>query len=244
MKKRTRNLILALAALPVLFVVYALIVIIDARIDTPDILRSIRTSGVLQFDAARLPPGYRRILLLVEDPAFFAHKGIDLVTPGAGLTTITQALVKRLYFKQFKPGFAKLRQSLIALFVLDRMLSKEEQLTFFLNLMYFGKTGTGPAWGITAAAKGYFNKRVEALSRREFISLIALLIAPAAFNPRTRPEAHRERVRRIEALAAGRYVPTKLMDQYYGPLDSVTAANQAPMSYFPSLYRTNNAGKK
>lgn len=33
-------------------------------------------------------------LLKIEDPAFYRHKGVDLKTPGAGLTTITQSLVK------------------------------------------------------------------------------------------------------------------------------------------------------
>lgn len=40
----------------------------------------------------------KEILVLVQDLGFHQHKGIDLWTPGAGLTTITQAIVKKLYF--------------------------------------------------------------------------------------------------------------------------------------------------
>lgn len=53
------------------------------------------------------------ILLAMEDPGFYTHKGVDLKTPGAGLTTITQVLVKKLYFKEFKPGLRKIKQILL-----------------------------------------------------------------------------------------------------------------------------------
>ena len=36
----------------------------------------------------------KEILIKVQDPGFYNHNGIDLSTPGAGLTTITQAIVK------------------------------------------------------------------------------------------------------------------------------------------------------
>ena len=55
------------------------------------------------------------ILIKVQDPGFYNHNGMDLSTPGGGLTTITQAIVKKLYFANFKPGIAKIIQSLIAM---------------------------------------------------------------------------------------------------------------------------------
>jgi hypothetical protein len=50
----------------------------------------------------------KEILIKVQDPGFYGHNGIDLSTPGAGLTTITQAIVKKLYFDGFKPLIAML----------------------------------------------------------------------------------------------------------------------------------------
>ena len=65
--------------------------------------------------------GKRRtaMLLAVEDPEFWTHRGVDYATPGQGRTTMTQGLVKFLYFDHFQPGFAKIEQSLIAWAVLD-----------------------------------------------------------------------------------------------------------------------------
>ncbi|PHS38661.1 MAG: hypothetical protein COA91_07810 [Robiginitomaculum sp.] len=79
---------------------------------------------------------YIDIFLQVEDPMFYAHKGIDFKTPGAGLTTVSQSLTKRLFFKQFKPGFAKLEQSLIARFVVHPTISKDDQLLAFFRHIY------------------------------------------------------------------------------------------------------------
>ena len=73
-------------------------------------------------------------LLKVEDPNFFSHNGIDYDTKGAGLTTITQAVVKKLYFIHFTPGFKKIEQSLIARYAVHPAVPKEVQLTAFLNV--------------------------------------------------------------------------------------------------------------
>jgi hypothetical protein len=89
--------------------------------------------GVEQLSARQID-----VLLAVEDPAFHDHGGIDVASPGQGMTTITQALVKFLYFDPFEPGFAKIEQSLIAWLVLDRHLDKQQQLALFLNQAYFG----------------------------------------------------------------------------------------------------------
>ena len=45
-----------------------------------------------------------QLLLLLQDPNFYNHQGVDLKTAGAGLTTITQSLSKRLAFNNFNPG--------------------------------------------------------------------------------------------------------------------------------------------
>ena len=98
------------------------------------------------------------ILLKIEDPAFYEHEGLDFKSLGQGMTTLSQALVKRLYFEKFKPGFAKIEQSLIARFVLHKHFSKDEQLRLFLNLGYFGTLAGEEIIGFSQAAKVYYDK--------------------------------------------------------------------------------------
>jgi membrane carboxypeptidase/penicillin-binding protein len=89
-------------------------------------------SGITPND---FPPGWLDELVRVEDPGFYDHNGIDFSSPGAGLTTLTQGLVKIHYFKNFQPGFAKYKQSILAL-VLDRRLPKQSQLILILNTVH------------------------------------------------------------------------------------------------------------
>ena len=75
-----------------------------------------------EIDSHDLSKRQKEILLKVQDPGFYDHSGIDLWTPGAGLTTITQAIVKKLYFNDFKSGIAKIKQSLIARFAVNGLI--------------------------------------------------------------------------------------------------------------------------
>ncbi|MCG8632175.1 MAG: transglycosylase domain-containing protein, partial [Desulfobacterales bacterium] len=154
-------------------------------------------------------------LLKIQDPGFYRHRGIDLTTPGVGLTTITQSITKKLYFKAFRPGLAKLRQSLIARFVTDKHLSKEAQLTIFLNCAYLGSPHGTPIYGFPHAARTYFQTDLSRLTSDQYLSLVAMLAAPDGFCPLRRPEKHRQRLTRVKAVISGQYQPKSLTDVYY-----------------------------
>jgi len=66
-----------------------------------------------------------RQLILVQDPGYLEHAGVDLSTAGAGLTTISQSLSKRLGFEEFRPGIGKIRQTGFAM-GLERQLTKDQ----------------------------------------------------------------------------------------------------------------------
>lgn len=181
------------------------------------------------------------ILIKVEDPGFYDHNGLDLSTPGAGLTTITQAITKKLYFDSFKPGIAKIKQSLIARFAVNELISKDDQLTLFINSMYFGNVDGKPVVGLESAAKAYYYQPVKTLKEQEYISLIAMLVAPDTFNPIDHPEWNMDRTNRIKALITGEYKPKGVMDQYYGDLpQEVINAGLPPASYFGKSSVTND----
>jgi membrane peptidoglycan carboxypeptidase len=173
------------------------------------------------------------ILIKVQDPGFYGHNGIDLSTPGAGLTTITQAIVKKLYFDSFKPGISKIKQSLIARFVVNELIPKDDQITLFINAMYFGNVDGKPIVGLASAADAYYHQPISKLAIDQYISLIAMLVAPKTFHIIEHPEWNLDRTNRIKALIAGEYKPKGLMDQFYGELpQEVINAGLPPASYF------------
>lgn len=228
-------IIVGLAAL--LLAGYCASVVVKARRATPGIIQAALAPEKITLTPADMPRKKVDQLLKVEDPAFLEHDGVDLKTPGAGLTTITQALVKLFYFEQFKPGFAKLKQTLIARYALDPLVSKQDQLTLFLNYAYLGTCKGAEIRGFTAAAQCYYNKKFHRLKDDEYLSLVALLIAPNTFSPVVNPQANKDRVARIKKLLAGEYTPAHHMDIYYGPLDPNTQTALAPASYFPGIYK-------
>jgi membrane peptidoglycan carboxypeptidase len=182
---------------------------------TPEILREAESSIADPVDPAELPPGRIDDLLAVEDPAFGSHFGIDISTPGAGWTTITQGLAKDLYFDAFRPGpLAKLEQSLAAL-VLDARTSKDRQLRLFLGRVYLGESSSGPVNGFPAAARVWLGKDVRQLDRREFLSLVTMVIGPDAYGIARHPERNAERLTRIERLLAGECRPDGWRDVTY-----------------------------
>lgn len=178
------------------------------------------------------------ILIKVQDPGFYSHKGIDLSTPGAGLTTITQAVVKKLYFDAFKSGIAKIKQSVIARFVANDLLSKEDQITLFINAIYFGSIEGRPVTGLQSAAYAYYGKPVQLITEEQYISLVAMIVMPGTFHLLEHPEWNKERTHRIKSLIAGQYKPKGLMDQFYGELPpEVIDAGLPSFSYFGDKYK-------
>lgn len=207
--------------------VYYAAEVLTARSVTPGLLKHYLGNAVIELEPAALTPRRLDILLKVEDPGFYTHKGVDLVTPGAGLTTITQSIVKKMYFKDFKPGLAKIRQTLIARFVVHPLVSKEDQMRIFINTLWFDKGVVG----MRAGARHFFGKDITVISEDQYISLVAMIIAPVTFNIQKNPHSNKERSARITRLIAGTYRPRGLMDQYYGPLTEKELRGTAPASY-------------
>jgi len=170
------------------------------------------------------------ILLKIEDPKFRKHHGVDLATPGAGMTTITQGLTKLLYFPGgFHKGIAKIRQTLIAEYALDQLVSKDEQLELYLNVTFFGSVNGQPVHGLAAASVAYFNKPFRKLSDDEFIALIGMTISPNTLKPGTANSA--TRVARIKRYLAGEVAPASVLDFEYVGKSRGTIAEEGLMVF-------------
>jgi membrane carboxypeptidase/penicillin-binding protein PbpC len=185
-----------------------------ARLQTPSLIAAVKDHYGMPLTLSVLTAKWREMILAVEDPTFMRHHGVDLETPGAGMTTITQGLVKLIYFPNgFHPGIAKIRQTLIAQYALDSLVSKDDQLLLFLNIVYLGHKDGKAVHGFENAARTYFGKEFTALTDEEFLSLTAMFIGPNTFKPGT--PAHDERMQRINAYLSGEYRPAGLLDVEY-----------------------------
>ena len=189
--------------------IYYSIEIIYARSHTIDTANKYLSN--IKITKQELTKRQLEIFLKIQDPNFYNHRGVDFKTPGSGWTTITQSLAKKFYFKNFKQGLPKIKQTLCARFALDSLVSKDNQITLFINMMYFGNK----QYGIVDSAEYYFSEKVWDLNDDEFISLIACLISPVTLNIKDNPEGNLERVNRIKKMLSGEYKPKGLLDITY-----------------------------
>jgi monofunctional biosynthetic peptidoglycan transglycosylase len=196
--KIARNVASLFAAILVVSLVYEVISVVAARRDTPKLFA--RYEAITE-NGAKPPPGLTKeridTLIRVQDPNFWTHHGVDWSAPLA--TTVTQSIVKKLYFEKFEPGVAKIKQTLIAQFAVGPMASKNAQLAAFIDVN-----------GLDAAAQKWFGKPLEALEEDQYLSLLATSNSPRLLAPGT-PE-NVERVLRIKKYLAGRCERSGLAD--------------------------------
>ena len=174
----------ALAVLLVIILVYA--VYLAGRIVVERRTVSARVDAIIAAAEPadiRLSPQRTRILLRVEDPTFLSNKGLDFATPGAGMTTLSQSLGKRLFFERFTPGFAKGELIALTRFALYPKVDKRRTLQAFLATAYFGRRNGHAVIGIGAAARAWFGRPLAALDDPQFLSLIAMAVAPTFVLP-------------------------------------------------------------
>ncbi|MDQ3735288.1 MAG: transglycosylase domain-containing protein, partial [Actinomycetota bacterium] len=159
-----------------------------------------------------IPEVMQRAIVATEDVRFYQHNGLDVqgvlralitnIAAGSvqeGASTITQQLVKltlqetadteeeRRAATEQTPA-RKLREARLAL-AIEEQLSKDEILTRYLNIAYFGEG----AYGIKAAAQIYFSKAPIDLTLPEAALLAGLVQSPTDYDPVTDIEAATDR---------------------------------------------------
>ena len=157
-----------------------------------------------------ISPHVRNALIATEDARFYHHRGIDLLSiVGAvrdnllegsltrGGSTLTQQLVKRLFFSPKKTFERKLSEALLAV-QLEAFFAasypdtnaagqpayKDRLLELYLNEVFYGTN----AYGIHDAAATFFDTTPDSLSLPRAAMLIGQINAPTAYNPLRHPE--------------------------------------------------------
>ena len=135
-------------------------------------------------------------LIATEDARYFGHSGIDFKSlaravakmgKAGGGSTITQQLAKQLWSPRASNVFERAMQKPIEWVIatkLERLYSKEEILTMYLNQFDFLYN----AVGIKSAAHVYFNTTPDQLSMEESAMLVGMCKNPSLYNPMRRPE--------------------------------------------------------
>ena len=125
-------------------------------------------------------------ILVSEDARFYEHAGLDyheiwisLLTNIEhkkilrGASTITQQVVKIAYLDNKKSFIRKLREMLGAI-ILENILTKEEILEWYLNILPLGES----VYGVQEGAKAYFDIRPELLTIVQATNLALILPSP------------------------------------------------------------------
>jgi penicillin-binding protein 1A len=110
-----------------------------------------------------------------------------------GGSTITQQLALNLFLKREKSLTRKLREALLAI-DLEKRLSKDQILTMYANIIYFGR-GT---WGVESASQLYFDCSAMELNLAQAALLSAIIPSPEnKFSPSKNPDKALDRRNRI-----------------------------------------------
>ncbi len=151
-------------------------------------LDAVRCQGSHYAPLGSIHPEVREILVTREDPGFYRHKGvmpkamlralgysIRAHVPMPGGSTITQQLMKNLYFNCERSVLRKLREIVLALRVeLRSVLTKDEILELYLNCVRYGPD----VYGIADAAEYYFGKTADELTRNQAVILATVAVSP------------------------------------------------------------------
>ena len=121
-----------------------------------------------------------------------------------GGSTITQQLARILYLNNEKSYKRKILELVYAR-RLENGLSKNKILELYLNEVFFGDN----LYGINSAAKSYFNKSADELTKPETLLLYSILPAPNLYSPRVNLELSKE----IYFKAAKNLIYRKIIDE-------------------------------
>jgi len=127
----------------------------------------------------------------IEDAQFYNHGGIKISSIiratlsnifGSGRTqggsTITQQLVKNTLLTQRRTVARKVKEWVLAIKI-DRILSKDEILKYYLNESPYG----GNIYGVMEASRTYFNKNPKDLTLAEASYLASIPQSPTVLSP-------------------------------------------------------------
>lgn len=153
-----------------------------------------------------ISPDLLNALVATEDVRFFDHDGVDVKAwfrvffksvlmqdeSSGGGSTLSQQLAKNLFKRKrywmLSLPVNKVREMIIAK-RLERIYSKEELLTLYLNTVSFSDN----TFGVKVASKRFFNTNPKDIKLEEAAVLVGMLKGTSYYNPLNHPERAQDR---------------------------------------------------
>ncbi|MER5639309.1 transglycosylase domain-containing protein [Kitasatospora sp. NPDC002227] len=214
----------------------------------------------------QMAPIMRQAQVDIEDNRFFEHGAVDVKgilraisknaesgSASQGASTLTQQYVKNVNVEQAGDDTAAVQeaqrktlgrkiQELKYAIKLEQILSKDDILTNYLNITFYGHQ----AYGIEAASNRYFSKSAKDLTIPEAAMLAGLVQNPTAYDPILHPKAAQTRrdtvinklleYKHITPQQAKDALATPLGIKYKEPLNGCITA-QSGMGFFCDYVR-------
>ncbi|MDT4999538.1 MAG: hypothetical protein QOK12_1643 [Mycobacterium sp.] len=260
-----RSLYLAAAAMLVLPIVTFAMAYLIVDVPKPGDIRTAQVSTILAGDGSELakivppegnradvnidqiPVHVRDAVMAAEDRDFYTNPGFSFsgfarafknnIFGGdlQGGSTITQQYVKNALVGDARSGVGGLvrkAKELVISTKMSREWSKDAVLQSYLNIIYFGRG----SYGISAAAKAYFDKPVEQLTVADGALLAALIQRPSTLDPAVDPEGAAERWNWVldGMVTMGALSPSDRAAQVFPPTVSADAARAANQTTGPN----------
>ncbi len=203
-----------------------------------------------------IPSIFWKGLIGVEDQRYLDHFGIDLKSLFRALvtnlktmkytqggSTISQQLVKNLFFTSEKTFVRKLKEMVVSIYIETRF-PKEKILEAYLNEVHWGSLQGVKVKGVLAASLFYFGKKPSEITPFEGAILIGLLKGPGYFNPLKNLERLKDRASVVyKKLIQENFVPNDMSLIWTKPEWDKWVLNLSKMEsirYHQSIWRTLN----
>ena len=208
----------------------------------------------LPFDY--IPSIFWKGLIGVEDQRYLDHFGIDFkslfrafitnlktMKYTQGGSTISQQLVKNLFFTNEKTFTRKLKEMIVSIYI-ETQFPKEKILEAYLNEVHWGALQGIKMKGVVAASLFYFGKKPSDITPFEGAILIGLLKGPGYFHPLKKIERLQERAEVVyKKLIKENSVPNDLSliwNKKNWDIFVARLKNLETQRYHQSIWRTLN----
>lgn len=205
----------------------------------------LKTFTAFKFEKVsidKIPDNLKKAIIATEDKNFYHHRGFDTLgmirsiitnvssgTVKQGASTITQQLARILFLSNERTFDRKIKELIIA-HRIEKTISKDEILELYLNSVYLGSG----VYGVSSAAKTFFDKDLSQLTLAEQALIAGLPQAPSIYSPFANKSAGLKRRNQVlKRMYRNKFITQEQMEQ---------AQNEPlKLSNKPRIYSYNKA---